>query len=207
MRKQTQRMEPPETRYARAADGVHIAYQVLGGGPADLVFIAGFTSHVEHQWEQPTLADSLRRMASFSRLILFDKRGTGLSGPVPASQHSLEQRMEDMTSVLDAVGSECAALFRASDGGLMCALFAATHPERVSHLILYGSWARFLRAADYPIGVPEEAFGATMQGAFDGWGSAVGLPLIARRPWATPAWRRGGRAGSGCRPARGRWRP
>jgi plasmid stabilization system protein ParE len=101
----------PETRYTRSG-GVHIAYQAFGGGPPDLAFVAGFTSHCEHQWEQPALAASLRRMASFSRLVWFDKRGTGLSDPVPPDQLSLELRMLDMNAVLDAVGSSRAALVR-----------------------------------------------------------------------------------------------
>ena len=134
----------PETRYVKSGD-VHIAYQVLGTGPPDLVFIAGFTSHCEFQWEEPDLAQSLRRMASFSRLIWFDKRGTGLSDPVSADQLSLELRMRDLDAVLDAVGSRRAALLGASEGGPICTLYAATYPERVSHLILYGTWARFFQ--------------------------------------------------------------
>jgi pimeloyl-ACP methyl ester carboxylesterase len=107
-----------------------------------LVFIAGFTSHCEHQWEEPALARSLERLASFSRLIWFDKRGTGLSDPVlDVNQFTLEQRMEDLRAVLDAVGSKRAAIFGASEGGAMSALFAATYPRRVSALVLYGSWA------------------------------------------------------------------
>jgi pimeloyl-ACP methyl ester carboxylesterase len=105
----------PETRYTRSGD-VHIAYQTVGEGPPDLVFVAGFTSHCEHQWEDPALAASLRAMASFSRLIWLDKRGTGLSDPVSPDQLSMEQRMQDLNAVLDAVGSTRAALFGAFRG-------------------------------------------------------------------------------------------
>jgi pimeloyl-ACP methyl ester carboxylesterase len=168
----------PETRYAPSGD-IHIAYQTLGGGPGDLVFVAGFTSHCEHQWEQPDLARSLRRMASFSRLVWFDKRGTGLSDPVPPDQLSLELRMHDMDAVLDAVGSTSAALFGASDGGPMCTLYAATYPDRVSHLVLYGTWARFFQDTDYPAGLPADTFDAIVAMATAGWGHAGVLPVLA----------------------------
>jgi class 3 adenylate cyclase/pimeloyl-ACP methyl ester carboxylesterase len=169
----------PEVRYAKNGD-LHIAYQVLGDGPFDLVFVAGFTSHCEHQWEEPALARSLERLASFSRLIWFDKRGTGLSDPVlDANQFTLEQRMEDMHAVLDAVGSERAAILGASEGGAMSALFAATYPRRVSGLVLYASWARTFRAPDYPIGPPQEMFQSFVDMGLDGWGKAVVLPTVA----------------------------
>ena len=138
----------PETRYARS-DDLHIAYQVVGDGPIDLVFIQGMASHVEFAWEEPTYALFLRRLASFSRLIFLDKRGTGLSDRVPGIP-TIEQRMDDVRAVLDAVGSERAALFGFSEGGSMCALFAATYPERTAALVLLGAFARRLWAPDYP---------------------------------------------------------
>jgi pimeloyl-ACP methyl ester carboxylesterase len=145
-----------------------------------LVFIAGFTSHCEHQWEEPALARSLERLASFSRLIWFDKRGTGLSDPVlDVNQFTLEQRMEDLRAVLDAVGSKRAAIFGASEGGAMSALFAATYPRRVSALVLYGSWARTFQAPDYPIGPPQEMFQSIVGMGRDGWGKAGILPVLA----------------------------
>src|SRR3954449_3796538 len=168
----------PETRYARSGD-VHIAYQTLGDGPLDLAFVAGFTSHCEHQWDEPELAQSLRQMASFSRLIWFDKRGTGLSDPVSAGQLSLEQRMQDLNAVLDEIGSTRTALLGASEGGPMCTLYAATYPERVSHLVLYGTWARFLRDHDYPLGVAPEAFDEIVALATAGWGRGDVLELVA----------------------------
>ena len=168
----------PETHYVKSGD-VHIAYQMLGDGPPDLVFVSGFTSHCEHQWEEPTLAQSLRKLASFSRLILMDKRGTGLSDPVSPDQLSLEVRMRDMNAVLDAVGSTRTALLGASDGGPMCTLYAATYPDRVSHLILYAAWARFLQDADYPFGLPPDAFEAIAELATAGWGKADVLNVVA----------------------------
>ena len=117
---------PPETRYARSGD-VNIAYQVVGDAPRDLVLVPGWVSNIEVFWEHPPVARFLQRLASFTRLILFDKRGTGLSDRLGALPN-LETRMDDVRAVLDAVGSERAALFGYSEGGAMCALFAATHP-------------------------------------------------------------------------------
>jgi pimeloyl-ACP methyl ester carboxylesterase len=132
----------PETSYARSGD-VHIAYQVIGDGPVDLVLVSGWITHVELSWDEPLEAAFRRRLASFSRLIVFDKRGTGLSDRVPVDQLPiLEERMDDVRAVMDAVGSERAALMGVSEGGPMSALFAATYPERTAALILYGSFAR-----------------------------------------------------------------
>lgn len=129
----------PETRYAHSGDH-DIAYQVLGDGPLDLLIVPGFVSNVDVQWVDPVCSRGLRRLASFARLIMFDKRGTGLSDPTPTVP-TLEERMEDVKAVLDAAGSERAALFGYSEGGPMSLLFAATYPERVSELILFGSLA------------------------------------------------------------------
>ncbi|MGZ8571346.1 MAG: adenylate/guanylate cyclase domain-containing protein [Actinomycetota bacterium] len=137
-------MDVPDTRYARTADGVHIAYQVIGDGPLDLVFVMGWTSNVEALWEEPDLARFLTRLASFSRLILFDKRGVGLSDRVPADRlPSLETRMDDVRAVMDAAGSERAVVFGVSEGGPMAVLFAATYPERTIGLVLYGTVADY----------------------------------------------------------------
>ncbi len=121
---------PPTTRYAKSGD-VHIAYQVVGEGPLDLVLVPGWVSHVENAWEEPSFARFLHRLTSFCRLILLDRRGTGLSDPV-ATIPTLEQRMDDVRAVMDAAGSERAALFGISEGGPMCILFAATYPNRTS---------------------------------------------------------------------------
>ena len=132
----------PETRYARSGE-FHIAYQVVGTGPLDLVFVPGFVSNVETAWEDPQLAHCFRRLASFARVILFDKRGTGMSDPVPVDQlPTLEQRMDDARAVMDAVGSSRAALVGVSEGGPLSLLFAATHPERTCALVIIGSFAR-----------------------------------------------------------------
>jgi class 3 adenylate cyclase len=130
---------------------VNIAYQVVGAGSVDLVYVPGWVSHVELAWDLPELARGFERIAAFSRLILFDKRGTGMSDPVPTSElPTLEQRMDDVRAVLDAVGSERAAIFGASEGGNMSMLFAATYPERTRALFTFGSTAKRLRTDDYP---------------------------------------------------------
>jgi pimeloyl-ACP methyl ester carboxylesterase len=133
-------VKSPDTRFAKTADGVHIAYQVVGHGPVDLVWVMGWTSNVEAMWEEPDLARFLSRLSSFSRLILFDKRGMGLSDRVPESQlPSMETRMDDVRAVMDAAGSERAVVFGVSEGGPMAMLFAATYPERTIALVLYGT--------------------------------------------------------------------
>jgi pimeloyl-ACP methyl ester carboxylesterase len=141
-------MTVPETHYARSGD-VNIAYQVLGNGPLDLVVSPGFVSNVEVHWEEPRFARYLRRLASFSRLIMFDKRGTGLSDRV-AVNSTLEERMDDVRAVMDAVSSRRAVLMGVSEGGPMSALFAATYPERTIGLILYGTFPSSIRDDDYP---------------------------------------------------------
>jgi class 3 adenylate cyclase len=149
-------VEIPETRYARSGD-VSIAYQVLGEGPFDLVRIPTFVSHVELAWQVPAYADYLRRLASFSRLITLDKRGTGMSDRV-AGVPSLEARMDDVRAVMDAAGSERTALVGSEDGGAMSILFAATYPERTWALVLASATARSLWAPDYPWGIPEKEY-------------------------------------------------
>jgi pimeloyl-ACP methyl ester carboxylesterase len=146
-------MKVPETRFARTADGVHIAYQVAGDGPVDLVWVMGWTSNVEAMWESPDLARFLSGLASFTRLILFDKRGVGLSDRVPEDQlPSMETRMDDVRAVMDAAGSERAVVCGASEGGPMAMLFAATYPERTIALVLYGT------DPDYTSMEPDDAF-------------------------------------------------
>jgi pimeloyl-ACP methyl ester carboxylesterase len=133
----------PETRYVKSGDA-HIAYQVVGDGPVDLIVVRGYISHLEVAWESPALAAFYRRLASFCRLILFDKRGTGLSDRVPEDRlPTLEQRMDDVRAVMEAVGSDRAALLGASEAGPMCLLFAATYPERTLGLLLWGCFARY----------------------------------------------------------------
>jgi class 3 adenylate cyclase len=152
-------VEPPETRYAKNEDGLSIAYQTLGDGPLDLVVLTEWASHVRAAWEMPSMAKVYRRLASFSRLILFDRRGTGMSDPVPPSQlGTLEERMDDVRVVLDAAGSERAAVFATSTGAPMALVFAATYPERTSALVLFNATARALRDDDYRLGIPEDVY-------------------------------------------------
>ena len=169
----------PETRYAKSGD-CHIAYQIVGKGPIDVVFIPGFVSHVENFWEEPRPAHFYRRLASFARLIIFDKRGTGMSDPVPVGQlPTLEQRMDDVRAVMDAAGSERAALVGISEGGPLSLLFAATHPDRTAAIVLIGTFARIAWAPDYTFGTPPEAYDALLQRMERGWGKGVLLSAMA----------------------------
>jgi pimeloyl-ACP methyl ester carboxylesterase len=145
----------PETRYAHAADGVHVAYQVLGDGPIDVVVVPGVLSHVECFWEFPGHAQFMRGAASWARVITFDKRGNGMSDPVDHAA-TLEERIDDVRAVMDAVDSDRCALMGISEGASVGAMFAATYPERVSHLVMYGAVVRLTRSDDYPIGLPPD---------------------------------------------------
>jgi class 3 adenylate cyclase len=179
---------PSRTRYARNGD-LHIAYQVVGEGP-DLLLMQGWISHVEASWQEPVIARFLERLASFSRLILVDKRGTGLSDPHPGgAAPSLEERMDDGRAVLDAVGSERAHLLGISEGGPMNILFAATHPERTAGLILLGTFARLLRDDDYSQGTDPAALEPFLERLRAGWGEGVGLSAIAPSHANDPAFR------------------
>jgi len=183
---------PGPVQYARSGD-VNIAYQVCGSGPVDLVFVMGWVSHLEYFWKEPSFARFLSRLASFSRLILFDKRGTGLSDPV-THLPTLEQRMDDVRAVLEAAGSTRAVLLGVSEGGPMCSLFAATHPRQTEALIMIGTYARRLRAADYPWAPTREQRETFFSEIVEHWGGPVGLteraPSVANDPafrewWAT----------------------
>lgn len=177
----------PETRYARSAN-LHIAYQVVGHGPPDLVFVHGWISHIEHLWEEPSVARFLQRLASFSRLILLDKRGTGLSDPVPLDKlPTLEERMDDVRAVMDAAHSERAALLGTSEAGALNLLFAATHPERTAALILLNSYARLAWGEDYPWGIRTNDAQGLLQGIEEGWGKGVAFEaLVASQSDNTP---------------------
>jgi len=180
------RDRPPDVRYAKSGD-VHIAYQVIGSGPLDLVFVPGFISHVDLVWDEPHWAGFLERLAAFTRLIRFDKRGTGLSDRV-ATIPTLEERMDDVRAVMDAVGSERAAFFGVSEGGPMSLLFAASYPERTRALALYGSYALFSTAVMGPEQMA--AFEARVE---QSWGTGASVAAFApslaedeafRRWWA-----------------------
>ncbi|MEK6283310.1 MAG: alpha/beta fold hydrolase [Acidobacteriota bacterium] len=185
---------PPETMYARSGD-VNIAYQVIGDAPLDLVFVMGWVSHLEYFWREPSFARFLLRLTSFARLILFDKRGTGLSDRVPINElPTLEQRMDDVRAVMDAVGSERAALCGVSEGGPMCSLFAATYPEKTLALVMIGTYAKRIRDDDYPWAPTPEHRQKFFEEMREQWGGPVGLeeraPSVARDPefrkwWAT----------------------
>lgn len=160
----------PETKYARSGE-VHIAYQVFGSGPFDLVLVPGFVSHLELVWEEPAFAHTLRRLGSFARVVMLDKRGTGMSDRVPNDAlPGIEQRMDDVRAVMDAAGTQRASLFGLSEGGTMCLLFAATYPERTSALVLYGSFPRRLWAPDYPWGPTVQVREKYFQEIERGWG-------------------------------------
>jgi pimeloyl-ACP methyl ester carboxylesterase/DNA-binding CsgD family transcriptional regulator len=169
-----QAVAPPEIRYARSGD-VRIAYQVVGQGPLDLVFVPGFISNLEVHWEDAGYSHLLRRLSTFTRLILFDKRGTGLSDRVDSHQlPNLETRMDDMRAVMDAVGSGRAALLGASEGAPMSILFAATYPERTRALVLYGGYAHF---HTWVMGT--KALSDFVDRAEATWGSGASLPHFA----------------------------
>jgi class 3 adenylate cyclase len=168
---------PVTTRYAKSGD-LHIAYQVMGRGPLDLVVVPGFVSHLEIQQESPWGGHLYERLSSFSRLIRFDKRGTGLSDRVSAIP-TLEERMDDVRAVMDAVGSSRAALFGYSEGGPMSILFAATYPERTSALILYASCARTTWATNYQWGRTEQDWAARFDLIEKTWGQGNHVDLFA----------------------------
>jgi class 3 adenylate cyclase len=176
----------PRTQYARSGD-LSIAYQVVGDGPLDVVVVPGFISHVELGWELPPLRHVIERVASFARLIMFDKRGTGLSDPVTVAP-TLEERIDDVRAVLEAAGSERAALVGLSEGAPMSILFAATHPEIVQSLVLYGGMARSTWAPDYPWATPADALIESslemLPYAFDGALVEILAPSMADLPQA-----------------------
>lgn len=183
----------PETQYARLGE-LHLAYQVLGSGPPDILLLDQWFSHMEAQWDVSALASFRERLVSFGRLIMFDKRGTGLSDPVPTSAlPSVEAWMDDVPAVLDAVGSERAHVITNIGGGIMAMTFAAAHPERVASLVLVDCFARFQVAPDFPIGAPPEAVPQALAQAEADTGRGVMIDLFApslagddrlRRAWS-----------------------
>ena len=180
--------DTPETKYAKTADGVHIAYQTVGDGPVDIVFVLGWTTHIELMWKEPTLARFLSRLAAFSRLILFDKRGMGLSDRVPDDRlPSLEVRMDDARAVMDAVGSVRAIVMGFSEGGPMATLFAATYPERTIALVLFGTSACWRPTIDYPFSVrTDEHHERYIERIERIWGTQE-FAAEELRNWAAPA--------------------
>jgi class 3 adenylate cyclase len=183
----------PDTRYVRLGD-LHLAYQVIGEGPPDILLLDQWFGHVDAQWDVPPVAELRERLATFGRLIMFDKRGTGLSDPIPTSSlPTLEEFMEDIPAVLDTVGSDRAAVIANIGGGILAMPYAAAHPERVSSLILVDCFARFLEAPDFPIGAPHEALVPALDLAEGDTGRGIMIDLFApsvasdertRRAWA-----------------------
>ncbi len=183
----------PETRYARLGD-LHLAYQVVGEGPPDILLLDQWFGNLDAQWDVPPLAELRERLASFGRLIMFDKRGTGLSDPIPTSSlPTLEEFMADIPAVLDTVGADRPALIANIGGGILAIPFAAAHPERISSLILVDCFARFLEAPDFPIGVPQAELAPALELAEGDTGRGVMIDLFApsvanderiRRAWA-----------------------
>jgi len=167
----------PETHCARSGD-VSIAYQVIGDGPFDVVFVPGFISHLELRWTIPPMARALHELAAFARLILFDKRGTGMSDHVTGAP-TLEERMDDLRAVMDAVGSRRTAVFGVVEGAPMSALFAATYPDRTAALVLRSGFARTMWAPDYPWGRTEDQYRADVDRALRLYGSPATASLRA----------------------------
>jgi len=177
----------PDIHYAVSGD-IRIAYQVLGDGPIDLVYVPGWVSHLEYGWEAPRVASFYKRLAAFSRLILFDKRGTGLSDRA-AGLPDIEQRMDDVRAVMDAVGSKKAALLCMSEGGGMSIAFAAKYPERVTALMLVGAFAKRIWSPDYPWAPTPEARQVFFDDIETQWGGPIGIETIAPSLANDPAFR------------------
>ncbi len=175
----------PETRYARTADGVHIAYQVFGEGPTDLVLVMGWVFNVEQAWEWTPVASFLRRLASFSRVLVFDRRGTGLSDHVVEreDQLTLETRMDDIRTVMDAAGSDRATLLGTDDGAMLITLFASTYPDRTSAVILWAATARGLWAPDYPWAWTEVEWDKYLARINESWGTHAFAEWMVALEW------------------------
>jgi class 3 adenylate cyclase len=195
---------PPKTRYAKSG-GVSIAYQVVGDGPVDLVFTQGFVSNVDHWWDMPAAVRILERLASFSRLILWDKRGTGLSDPSDRAP-TLDQRVDDLRAVMEAVGSEQAALFGISEGGPMSLLFAASYPERTSALVLYGTTPKFLAGPGWEWGWTAAELERFLAEVDESWGEGALAEMFAPSYAGNEAYRQswGRFLRTGASPAMGR---
>ena len=170
-------MLKPRTRYAKSGD-INIAYQVVGEGSLDLVYVPGFISNLEMTWEEPSVSRFFERLASFSRLILFDKRGTGLSDR-DVGFPTLEDRMDDVRAVMDEIGSERAALLGMSEGGNMSMLFAATYPDRTVALALFGCFAKRIWAPDYPWAPTPEQRQAWYRQIEQDWGGPFDVTVLA----------------------------
>jgi pimeloyl-ACP methyl ester carboxylesterase len=182
----------PKTKYARSGE-VSIAYQVVGDGPIDVVWVPGIYSHLELQWTDPSWSQLMESLAAFSRLILFDKRGTGMSDR-DVGVATLEERMDDVRAVMDAAGSERAAVYGTSEGGPMAVLFAATYPERTSALVLYGTFPRATAAPGW-LGIPTEDWKQYVEDAVANFPDGLDIETYAPSVAGVPAIRRSRRGG------------
>jgi len=175
----------PVTRYARSGE-LHIAYQVVGDGPLDLLYVPSWISQVEHYWEEPSVTRYFSRLTSFSRLIMFDRRGSGLSDPLPRAP-TLEEQMDDILAVMEAAGSERAAVFALLEGGALAAMFAAAHPDRTTALILFEAQPRMSWAPDYDWALrPEERQAAIEDGGLVDWGTGRRIGSLSPRSAENP---------------------
>ena len=183
--------DPGEIRYARSG-GVNVAYQITGAGPADLVYIGGWVTHIEVANEDPRMASFGDSLSRFARVVNFDKRGTGLSDRVPDAQlPTMEERMDDIRAVMDASGLERASLLGFSEGGPLAMLFAATYPHRTTNLVVWGSYASMVRRTGYPWGLTEDQVEETARAYGERWGTGVGLGVFVpsrREDAATRRW-------------------
>src|SRR3954454_1036988 len=192
----------PETHYARV-DGLYLAYQAFGDGPTDIVLADQWTSHQEAQWDVPPVAEVRRRLGQIGRLITFDKRGVGMSDPVPiASLPSIEAWIDDVRAVMDAAGSERAALITTLGGAVMGLVFAAVHPDPLRALVVVDGWARAGAAADYAIGLSPQEIARRVEQSSTGWGRGMMLDAFAPSMRAVPVCARPGRGTSDSPPAR-----
>lgn len=172
-------MDVPETRYAKSGE-LNIAYQVVGEDPPDLFFVSDWGGYIEGQWEHPLLARFLARLASIGRLIAFDRRGSGISDPVPLGNvATIEEAMDDALAVLGAVDSERAAVIGVGSGAPIACVLAATHPDRVTSLVLINAYARFARAPDHPWGLPDRARDRMLDEIEEGWGKGGAAEVFA----------------------------
>ncbi len=167
----------PKVQYTKSGD-YYLAYQVIGDGPQTILFVGGFVSHLELMWEQPDSAAFFKRLSQCARVILFDKRGVGLSDRV-GSVPTPEETMEDISVILDAVGCETATLMSVSEGGPVVVLFAATYPNRTEQLILYGTMPKWIRSYDYPWALSRSQYDRWLASMIDNWGGPVALRHFA----------------------------
>jgi pimeloyl-ACP methyl ester carboxylesterase/DNA-binding CsgD family transcriptional regulator len=167
----------PQTEYARSGE-YYLAYQIFGNGPQTLLFIGGFISNLELMWEEPGVAQFLRNLSKFTRVIMFDKRGVGLSDRVGSSP-TPEETMEDILVIMNTVECELAAIMSVSEGGPVAIMFAATYPNRTSHLILYGTMSKWVRSYDYPWALSRSQYDQWLQYMIDNWGTPVSLRTFA----------------------------